>query len=381
MSRDYLVQIVEENESWFPEILERFPELENHIAQTHRYKGLTDVGKQEETDTKTDRKDISTVVEVVDMDTIQCSFSLVEEGLYPLVLNLASSSTPGGGWKSGATAQEEELFRRSTYPLALCPRRAWYPLKDSACIVSPNVLVFRGPRSEDYYPYEWKECKYLDFIAMPALRSPKVKSGRLSVKDVAITREKIRTIFEIGKVEGYDSLVLGAMGCGAYGNPPEHVAEIFRDVIAEYPNIFQRITFAILTDHNDRYGNFATFQKVMTAKDEKPEEPRVIPGLGLPAGANLSPNAALVKAKGRRRGANRYANLDARGIVTVSQTIQSGDVVVGHVTKVTDEKEPKKTKGRRGLRQLAPKSTVTEVANITTEINTLNLADFPALGN
>ena len=49
-------------------------------------------------------------------------------------------------------------------------------------------------------------------------------------------------------------LVLSALGCGAFNNPPSHVAEIFRAVIQQYGSLFQSITFAIVEDHNSKAG-------------------------------------------------------------------------------------------------------------------------------
>ncbi|CAF3858744.1 unnamed protein product, partial [Rotaria sp. Silwood1] len=57
----------------------------------------------------------------------------------------------------------------------------------------------------------------------------------------------------------------GALGCGAFRNPPEHVAKIFRSVIEQYAGFFQTIIFAILDDHNtgqqhNPEGNFKSFR-------------------------------------------------------------------------------------------------------------------------
>lgn len=42
------------------------------------------------------------------------------------------------------------------------------------------------------------------------------------------------------------------MSCGAYGNPPRHIAELFKQVIEEeeYEHYFRFIVFAIFDDHN-----------------------------------------------------------------------------------------------------------------------------------
>jgi hypothetical protein len=80
---------------------------------------------------------------------------------------------------------------------------------------------------------------------------------------------------------GHDAIVLSALGCGAYGNPPDDVAKAFYDVITQEYMLndqntesvhlgYRNITFAIFDDknsfgkHNPR-GNLVPFQE--TFKD------------------------------------------------------------------------------------------------------------------
>ena len=43
-------------------------------------------------------------------------------------------------------------------------------------------------------------------------------------------------MFILGLLNGHDSLVLGAFGCGAYGNPPYVVASIYEILIKYMSN-------------------------------------------------------------------------------------------------------------------------------------------------
>jgi len=76
-------------------------------------------------------------------------------------------------------------------------------------------------------------------------------------------------MFEIALENGHTSIVLSAFGCGAYENPPHHVAMLFAEVIREnhYDRRFKHIAFAIFDDHNARKdhnpdGNVEPFAKV-----------------------------------------------------------------------------------------------------------------------
>lgn len=78
-------------------------------------------------------------------------------------------------------------------------------------------------------------------------------------------KNKIRTIFRIAYENNQKALVVGALGCGAFRNPPKHTAELFREVMAEpeFSGAFKHICFAIKEDHNFRgAGNYAPFAEV-----------------------------------------------------------------------------------------------------------------------
>jgi len=84
---------------------------------------------------------------------------------------------------------------------------------------------------------------------------------------------------------GHDSIVLGAWGCGAFRNPPNHIALLFQQVLQEpeFRGRFKRVVFAIFDDHNARKahnpkGNLLPFQQVFgfsAAQQEKAEDDQV----------------------------------------------------------------------------------------------------------
>ena len=221
----------------------------------------------------------NTEVKVENTDCLIAANNLKLQGLNPIVLNMASSKNPGGGVMGGAGAQEENLFRRSNlfksmyqfaqyaeeYGLKRSVKQ--YPLdKNYGGVYTPNAVVFRGTQATGYPLF--KQPHVLSFVAVAALSHPKLIKGRLAPEEVIITKNKIRTIFRIALKHGHDSMVLGAFGCGAFCNPPAHIAVLFHEVMdeKEFKNHFQVITFAIIEDHNSRKGhnpegNFVPFQR------------------------------------------------------------------------------------------------------------------------
>lgn len=104
-------------------------------------------------------------------------------------------------------------------------------------------------------------------VSAAAISHPELTmEGRLADWAAKATAEKIRNVLRIGLQHGHDSIVLGAWGCGAFGNLPDHVAELFKTVIGEeeFAGKYRLIRFAIIEDHNSRNANLAAFAKVFT---------------------------------------------------------------------------------------------------------------------
>ncbi|KAJ3057393.1 hypothetical protein HK097_007572 [Rhizophlyctis rosea] len=204
-------------------------------------------------------------------DTLDVAIRLkATENLNPLILNMASIFKPGGGWQNGSSAQEEQIFYRSTYDLPMTdhfkldPGRKWrYPMPVTGGIYTPNVLVFRGNELNGYPIWEYEDCVFFNFVAVAALKNPVIVDGKFTDEGRDITGEKIRGILRIAGLTGHRDLLLGALGCGAYGNPKREVAMLFKEVFGEeeFQGWFDHLDFAILDTRQE--GNCALFQEVL----------------------------------------------------------------------------------------------------------------------
>lgn len=225
---------------------------------------------------------VETSVEVVEQDCVEAARALLEAGFRPAVLNLANRQHPGGGVIGGARAQEESLFRRSTLALSLYPFDAWhakfagvtlreqaYPLdRDEGSIHSRGVVFFRGREAEGC-PF-LKKPFAVDVVTVPAINRPTlVAPEEICPEHAEATKGKMRAILRACFHGGNDAIVLGAFGCGAFQNPPAHIARLFREVFeeAEFRGVFRRLVFAILDDHNawrphNPEGNLLPFRRV-----------------------------------------------------------------------------------------------------------------------
>ena len=221
-----------------------------------------------------------TTIEVVDTDCMLEGIRLLDEDYRPAVLNMANRSTPGGGVLNGAGAQEETIFRRTNIFRSLyqfAPSAEDYGIRKSSLqypmdrnfggIYTPSATVFREEESDGFRLME--EPRKLDFISVAGMNRPDLNpNGMIIDRLVEPIRHKIRTILRIGLVHGHDSLVLGALGCGAFHNPPAQIARLFHEVLMEkeFADKYRHISFAILEDHNshqrhNREGNYLPFKR------------------------------------------------------------------------------------------------------------------------
>ncbi|KAL8687245.1 MAG: hypothetical protein Q9218_006528 [Villophora microphyllina] len=222
-----------------------------------------------------------TAIRVVNMDTLDaaldlCHLTVSEVASSPsppaLVLNMANAKHGGGGWLKGAMAQEEALCYRSSLSITL--KRRFYPMSNSSAIYSPTVVVVRQSLSDGDQMLDLSKPEKLpvvSVISMAALRDPPVQRRLGNGEEIysnnndrELMRSKIRMVLRIAAANGHRKLVLGALGCGAFGNPKDEVVRLWEDVFAE-PEFFggwwEDVVFAVLDNgagknSNSNYGVF-----------------------------------------------------------------------------------------------------------------------------
>jgi uncharacterized protein (TIGR02452 family) len=200
-------------------------------------------------------KQYKPIVEFVKEDCVNAALSETN----PLLLNMADWEIAGGCVETGAAAQEEELFRRSNYHKILLQK--YYPMTRLRTIVSKGVEFYASGIATGYLPYNLPTR--IDCVAAPAVRFPYLDRGRGfksfgNDDDAKLMEEKIRMLFHAAHVSGNTTFILSAWGCGAYGCPVDHVAEIFKKVINEGVPV-KKIVFAILGP------NFEAFKEAYEA--------------------------------------------------------------------------------------------------------------------
>ncbi|KAL5120349.1 hypothetical protein ACEQ8H_001639 [Pleosporales sp. CAS-2024a] len=216
-------------------------------------------------------------------DTTTTTASLAPVGGQPrprrpvAVLNLASERSPGGGWQKGALAQEEALCYRSSLHLSL--HQSYYPLPSLSAIYSPSVLVVRDAMSRGHalltHAEPMANLPVTAVISVAALRYPALTHDRKRYRNAgqrAETKRKIRLTLRVAALGGHTKLVLGALGCGVFANPPKEVADCFLEVLREKEfqgGWWEDIVFAVMDNAKgdqsgkEGTGNYAEFYRVL----------------------------------------------------------------------------------------------------------------------
>jgi len=186
----------------------------------------------------------STIIQVANETTMVSAQRAQAQGLSPLALNFANGIHPGGGFLNGALAQEECLCRSSALYLTLeddlmyefhGSRRK--PDSSDWCILSPAVPFFRRDDGSAL-DQPW----LLDVITCAAPYAPGIGQPRSR----KLFKTRIHRVLSIASFRNYESLILGAWGCGAFGNDPRQTALDFRDALEnEFRGAFSHAFFAV----------------------------------------------------------------------------------------------------------------------------------------
>lgn len=184
-------------------------------------------------------------------------------------LVFASARHPGGGFRSGARAQEESIARSSALyacqqavPEFYAYHRAEPDLAYSDRVIySPAVPVFRDDDGGDGggelldHPYR---VAFLT-TAAPNLTAIMRNQPERAVDLPAILHRRAARVVRIAAANGHRRLVLGAWGCGVFGNHPDTVAGAFAAALRDQPGL-EQVCFAVL-DRQPGTPTYAAFQQ------------------------------------------------------------------------------------------------------------------------
>lgn len=219
---------------------------------------------------------------VVNCDSYEAAFSLKDKakGEDVLVLNFANPINPGGGVRTGANAQEESLCRQSTLLASLESEEAarYYEYNKKLKGYWGSDLVAVSPKVEIIK----KEEDFLDdsfVVAVITASAPSVTSDEHENPMLKKTiYNRILGILSVAAREGYKHLVLGAWGCGAFGNDAKMMACEFERTLKNFhqsgkyaEDYFDNIVMAVLDTSYAKY-NYKCFAEQFNSYYKELEE-------------------------------------------------------------------------------------------------------------
>lgn len=207
-----------------------------------------------------------TTITVANETTFNALQKLAREGKSSIgCLNFASARNPGGGFLTGAQAQEESLARASALYLSLLARPAYYEqnrahrsaLYLDAIIFSPDVPFFRNDGGELL-----ERPLLASVITAPAPNRGAIMQNEPSNAPLVnpTLRRRAELVLAVAAGHAISNLVLGAWGCGVFRNDPGFVARTFSELLkGTYAGVFENVVFAVYdqSPSRDTYKAFA----------------------------------------------------------------------------------------------------------------------------
>jgi len=264
-------------------------------------------------------------VEVVYKDWGVAALEATQQyGVLYTILTMANSLFPGGAVLSGGSAQEENVWHRSSCALSLLDQSVYLDkatntfryddytnrLIEAKIQMTSNELqtllehcstatvstaykvlfsqdiriCFRGP--EMYLPNDIDDCttkcdradSEMSYLFLPQasifpfyeLRSsapeqtyaPNIKDPQILEQYKIDLRRRIEAQLNTLIIAGRPEVILGAWGCGAFGNHPKIVAQIYREAIEERAHFFRHIIFPII-NNGAQSNNYSIFNEYL----------------------------------------------------------------------------------------------------------------------
>ena len=203
-------------------------------------------------------------VQLLDLDTVQAILHIREalgnnsEEVKIAVLNFASYRNPGGKFIDGSNAQEECLCHRSNLYNILKNFESYYKannkepnknLYTDRALYIPNVIFHDEARNH---------IVKADVITCASPNWTAAKKWDVSqVENTLVLAQRIQFIKDIAEFEAPNVLILGAWGCGVFGQNPRTVAKLFNFIFkrTSITNIIYAIPGGLNSD------NFTAFNE------------------------------------------------------------------------------------------------------------------------
>lgn len=184
-------------------------------------------------------KSVETKISIQPIGTVTAISNVSMKGSKVAALNFASYKNPGGMFMKGSSAQEECLCHKSNlFNVLEFFEPTYYKnnrndlnngLYHNRAIYSPDIIF------EDKYKCDIITCAAPN-IGFKYSRVTPEENRRALIS-------RINFVLNIAAENNVDILILGAFGCGVFGQNPYQVADIFKERLKKHN--FKEVIFAI----------------------------------------------------------------------------------------------------------------------------------------
>ena len=216
------------------------------------------------------KEEKNTIILVDKLDSVAAIFKYANLGKIA-ILNFASYKNPGGGFINGSKAQEEALCYNSfLYNVLKEFEKDFYEW--NRVHLNKSLYLNRALYTKDVLFFNENKNKkvYCDVITCPAPnKKASLEYSKVSNKEnYEVLESRIKFILDIAKDNNVDTLILGAFGCGVFGQDANEVSFIFNDLLNKsYKNVFKNVIFAI-PKFNPKDTNYDVFRKNILFKSK-----------------------------------------------------------------------------------------------------------------
>lgn len=213
------------------------------------------------------RNETQTGIIVIDADTVEAT-SKWNEGK-TAVLNFSSYKNAGGMFLNGSKAQEECLCHASfLYNVLASYTQAFYEWNNQH--KNKALYLNRALYSPDIV-FEYNESVFKCDVITCAAPNKSAAQKYQNVSDDENTkflRERIKFVLKIAYDNNVETLMLGAYGCGVFGQNPTEVATIFKEYLStDFNRCFKNVIFAIPKSSTNN--NYTAFENVFNVGEVK----------------------------------------------------------------------------------------------------------------
>ena len=202
-----------------------------------------------------------TVVSMLDLEVEKAVHEIKTEDNRLCVLNFAYYLKPAESSFNGGVTQEASICHSSTLAPVLDNFSKEYAARKDRqnngfykedFIYTPNILFFDENR-------QFIKADVLTYAA------PNMKKKPKTPEYYRLLRERIVNAYVYPSLQGADTLVLGAWGCGECCNDADTVASMFVDTMNYYPGLYKQVVYTVPIDKDH---NNEAFKKHINSKTD-----------------------------------------------------------------------------------------------------------------